>query len=142
MNEDVHQFVPSKTLTTSVKTGRGLVSIEGMMPDLYLSSIDSVIPELRRVSALDWENSETGLTLSLVDVLIQYSDRFRYYHINEVLQTPEWFQDLKSSINAKFIDTDRLTHVAPMTFRHLDRDRFTPTVNQYSKHLTVLFLHV
>ncbi|MCY4234106.1 MAG: AAA family ATPase [Bacteroidetes bacterium] len=136
VNEDVHQFVPSKTLTTSVKTGRGLVSIEGMMPDLHLSSIDSVIPELRRVSALDWENSETGLTLNLVDVLIQYSDRFRYYHINEVLQTPEWFQDLKSSINAKFIDTDRLTHVAPMTFRHLDRDRFTPTVNQYSKHLT------
>jgi len=121
--EKLHSFHPEKILSEDAKH------------ELPLSYIDEIIPELHRVNPRKWINLHTHSTLDLTDILIEYSDHFRTFPIDEVLQIPIWFQDLKSSVNVRFIDTERLTQVDSRSLKR--RRRYAPlrTVNHYSEHL-------
>jgi len=108
--------------------------IDEMVHEDHLSSIDEIIPELRRIDRFQWINSD-GYYLSLADVVSDYSDFFMEHPLSKVFQTPRWLQEIKSSVNVHFINTERLTRVDHRQRRYSRTTEITRTVSHYSKHL-------
>ena len=101
-----------------------------------LSSIEDFVPILDRIDRQKWVHSETRETLDLYDVLTNYSDQFPPKLLRKVMPIPDWFQDIKRSINVRFIETERLTRISwGRNWRHRRTMNTTRTVSHYSREL-------
>lgn len=77
--------------------------------------LDDIIPTLFRVGPREWRDSSTGEILSLGDVV----DRFEYLLPPEITRSekdPEWLKNLKSNINVRLIESQRLVNFVPIRF--------------------------
>ena len=73
--------------------------------------IDDIIPTLRQIGPSEWLQLNTGETLDLTNVLMEYGDRLPgEFQLPNA--TPEWLKDLRNSIPVRLVGTERLTHAA------------------------------
>jgi len=79
----------------------------------YISMIEDFVPELQRLGRRQWLNEDTGNILELEDVLEKFTNHFPPDVQNKINAVPDWFQEIKDSINMRFISTERLTVTFP-----------------------------
>jgi predicted ATP-binding protein involved in virulence len=98
--------------------------------------IEREIPELIRTGSSEWLNRLTGETMSLDEVLEQYSDQLRTQR--QVKQVPDWLEMRLSSADIHLIRSQRLL-LSPHQRRYPDQDvRRAPireTVDYYAREL-------
>jgi len=75
----------------------------------YISMIEDFVPELQRTGRRQWLNEDTGSILELEDVLENFTNHFPPDVQKKINPLPDWFQEIKDSINVRFISTERLT---------------------------------
>lgn len=101
--------------------------------------IDEVVPELRRIGTKAWRYLPTGENLSLNEVLERFED---VLPMGRLRGEPEWLEKLKSSINIRLIESQRLlnftssnrsTRLYPNT-----NSSMLPTVSAYSEEIAQL----
>jgi len=81
--------------------------LRGVNP--FISMIEDFVPELQQVGRRQWFNEDTGNILELEDVLENFTNYFPPDIQNKIYPCPDWFQEIKDSINVRFISTERLT---------------------------------
>ncbi|NET60429.1 MAG: hypothetical protein F6K47_31100, partial [Symploca sp. SIO2E6] len=73
-----------------------------------IAGLEYLIPEINRINFKYWHNFTTGEILSLDDVL-EHFDHFLPPAIdNFPRDEPEWLKELKSNIDVRFIESQRL----------------------------------
>jgi ABC-type transport system involved in cytochrome c biogenesis ATPase subunit len=95
-----------------------------------LSAIDLVAPEVERIGPREWMYHPTGQILSLTELL----ERFGHLLPFDVLRQPDWWTEIRESINVRLVEADRLTTVRPSD-RHARGSRRVPAVAEYSAEL-------
>ncbi len=112
------------------------ISLEQNHPRVLTEIIEDLIPTLHQVGHYEWLDIETGSTLDLADVLEIYPNELPTELIRQESPIPDWLEEIKQSVNVRFVNTERLTRVLP---RHWRRKRTinttTRTVSHYSKEL-------
>ncbi|NTV27994.1 MAG: AAA family ATPase, partial [Methanothrix sp.] len=86
----------------------------------YARMIESYVPELTRIDASSWYYLPTNESLSIEDMV----DRFSDYLPSRMARTnkePEWLTDIRTSIDVRFIETQRLLR-SSMTKRGRELD--------------------
>ncbi len=77
--------------------------------DFPLSIIE--IPQLERISLRAWVNLETNEILTLEDVFENFGNILPI--TSNYIRKPDWLQELKDSINIRFIQSQRLLDLSP-----------------------------
>ncbi len=94
-------------------TGKNSFSIEKLKKystiDVSDNSFDD-IPELRRISLTSWRHLDTGEMFSFDEVLSKFEDRLPNMRSQ---QEPEWLTTLKSNLNVRLIESQRLLNFVP-----------------------------
>ena len=99
-----------------------------------ISAIEKYIPVLNRVRPRHWRNRETREILDLDDVLTFFQDDLPGEFQRGGSASPEWLQDIRSSIAVRFIETERLIRTVRRSGRRWE-DPPTRTVSFYSEEL-------
>ena len=76
--------------------------------DLPPSMVEDYVPELSRIAAREWLDTQTGETLDLNDVAERYSERLPMLTRASGSAQPEWLQDFLSRVPVYFIEAQRL----------------------------------
>ena len=109
-----------------------------------VNAIEDIVPALDQVGPSEWLQLNTGKTLDLTDVVLEYGDQIpgKFQLPNA---TPEWFRDVRNSIPVRLVGTERLTQAAvyePRTGGRAFRARYgrtstsrDRTVRHYSDQL-------
>ncbi|MGK7905277.1 MAG: AAA family ATPase [Hormoscilla sp.] len=77
--------------------------------------LDHIIPMLFRVGPREWRDSTTGEILSLADVLDRFEDLLPP-EMTMLEEDPEWLKNLKSEIDVRLIESQRLVNFVPIRF--------------------------
>ncbi|MCY3628389.1 MAG: AAA family ATPase [Bacteroidota bacterium] len=110
-------------------------SIDPANLGIPISAIEDIIPVLDRIGGRQWVNLDTLVEMDLYDVITTYPDYFPSQVLRDVMPIPEWFQDIKQSVNVRFIDTERLTHISHRRQRYHHAASLTRAVSLYSQQL-------
>lgn len=78
--------------------------------DFPLSIIDT-LPQLERISLRAWVNLDTNEILTLEDVFENFGNILPI--TSNYIKKPDWLQELKDSINIRFIESQRLLDLSP-----------------------------
>jgi len=81
--------------------------------DFIVEILEDIIPTLFRVGTREWRDSTTGEILSLADVLDRFED-FLPPEITRLEEEPEWLKNLKSNIDVRLIEIQRLVNFVPI----------------------------
>ena len=81
-------------------------------PPVSLASIERHIPYLERVAARSWLDLRTGRRLSLEEVSVLYADEMPN---DKRSREPEWLRTFRTSLECRFIETQRLLRISPLT---------------------------
>ena len=78
--------------------------------------LDDMIPGLRRINNRNWRYIPTNEVLSLEDVVDRFEDNINIFEgdftdSNKSQKEPEWLKDLKSEIDIRLIESQRLLNV-------------------------------
>jgi len=95
-----------------------------------VSALDHFVPDAERVRPGRWLCRSTGEILSLAEAL----ERFGHLLPFEILRQPDWWTDIRESINVRLVEADRL-----VTIRESDRQagvtQRVTAVEEYSAEL-------
>ena len=98
--------------------------------------LQNIIPDLYEISPRSWEYVPTGEVLSLEEVIERFEDRLPkgFFKPSE---EPEWLKNLKSDINVRLIESQRLLNVFPKRSTRLNYGipSTVSTVSAYSDEL-------
>ena len=115
---------------------RWLISLA---PPLSLASIERHVPYLERVGARSWVDLRTGRRLSLEEVSMLYADELPP---DKRSRGPEWLRTFRSSMDCRFIETQRLLRIPPLVSpaarRHMREadDYLRPVVSELATELS------
>ena len=98
--------------------------------DFPLSYIEERFPELQRVESDLWKNRVTQEYLTIAEVIEEYSEVFSQAKWANLNRQPDWYKAVKSGIDVKFIQTQRLLMQGPN-----ERDRNYPRNRPYGNEL-------
>lgn len=107
---------------------------------MIASRIDDHIPALKRVDPQTWLYLPDGEILTLEDIIERFSEylppSLRSFNNDQ----PEWLNNIRESINVRFIESQRLLNVDndndPRDIRHRSSQNSLPSVLTYSKELS------
>jgi predicted ATP-binding protein involved in virulence len=101
------------------------------------SIIEKIIPEITRISATTWIYLPTNEELSLEDILERFGNLLPIKS-NPLLKKEQWFEDLKKTINVRFIESQRLLSFSDDRRLQVNTRRqplMVPSVSTYSREL-------
>ncbi len=104
-----------------------------------VSILENIIPELDQISSRNWRYLPTKEILSLAEVLERFEDVLPP-EIIKSSEEPEWLDNLKSDINIRLIESQRLLNVFPRRSTRLNYGipSTVSTVSAYSDELAKL----
>lgn len=86
----------------------GAINLHGMPSEAALSRF---LPHIRRVGIKVWQDRRTGERLSFDELQTLYERRVGPRRPG--LREPDWLRDFRSSLNCRFIETQRLLRLKP-----------------------------
>lgn len=81
--------------------------------DFIVEILDDIIPTIFRVGTREWRDSTTGEILSLANVLDRFEDLLPP-EMTRLEEEPEWLKNLKSEIDIRLIEIQRLVNFVPI----------------------------
>jgi hypothetical protein len=107
-----------------------------VVPPVSLASIERHIPYLERVAARTWVDLRTSRRLSLEEVSLLYADEMPG---EKRSREPEWLRTFRTSLDCRFIETQRLLRVSPPAARRQMRESdgyLRPVVSELASELS------
>jgi len=103
---------------------------------LGLSIIEDIVPGLERIAHTTWLYLATQEKLSLEDVWQRFGN-FLPENLATVKKEPKWLSEIKSSIDVRFIEAQRLLSLSGVPKAQVQRRRpsMMPSVDTYSQEL-------
>jgi predicted ATP-binding protein involved in virulence len=101
-----------------------------------LSAYDEILPQINRVDFEEWLVRDTGERIGIQEVLERYSEYLPIRSGKPAKVEPEWYKNLRESLDVRFIQTQRLFAMENSRERMQQRtDSRSPAVKQYSDEL-------
>jgi predicted ATP-binding protein involved in virulence len=104
-----------------------------------LEFLEEFVPQLSRIGSKTWRYLPTDENLSLEEVI----DRFHEFlptQIKSLREDPLWLKSIKSDINVRLIESQRLLNIIPRRSSRISSETSSmlPTVSAYSDELAQL----
>lgn len=103
---------------------------------ISISSIDKFIPFLHRIGPREWEDHRTEEIFSIEEVIENFSEYLPEEFTTKTL--PKWYLDFSDSLNAHFIQDQRLIQRKINSPHHARRKSFVDTIEKYADELSNL----
>lgn len=105
---------------------------------LQFAEIDAHIPFLQRIGPREWEDHRTDEIYTLDDIIENFSEYLPDSYTAK--NYPQWFIEFSDSLNAHFIQDQRLIQRKSYSHRNR-RQSFVDTIEKYADELSELIKH-
>lgn len=103
---------------------------------ISLSRIDAYIPFLNRIGPREWEDARSGELYTLDEIVDNFSDYLPDHYIKKSF--PDWYIGFSDSLNAHFIQDQRLIQRTVNVHSRVRKSGFIDTIEKYSSELSDL----